>query len=235
MTRLGGVKHNQGGGGAGPGWVGERGGSVSLKDLPEEEQRAYEIIDALKHVNELEVLRKLLERADAGHGVKETVSARSLKNIAALYAGLGMPLSAGGVARFRHERGLAGGTITGAIAKGYVRALDGHEILVSVSKAEESALRPSEKACLTFLRELAKKSGADALRPLKQQLALGNPPPPTDAAAGLENEYVGVQTIKEIATATTLRRVPLTKEGLRALAEALAREPKKPTPARKPS
>lgn len=226
MTRLGGVKHNTGGAGASPGWVGERAGTVSLKDLPEEEQRAYEIIEALKQVNEPELLRKLLERADAGHGVKDPVSARSLTNIAALYEGLGMPLSVGGVARFKQERGLAGGTISAAIAKAYVRALDGKEILVFVSKAEESTLRPSEKACLSFLRELAKKSGADVLRPVKQQLALGNPPPPSDDAADLSNEYVGLQTVKEIAQATTLRRVSLTKEGLRSLAEALAREAK---------
>lgn len=225
MSRLGGVKHNQGGG-ASAGWVGARGGTVSLKDLPEEEQRAYELIDALKHVNELELLRKLLERADAGHGVKEPASARSLKNIAALYEGLGMPLSAPGLARFKQERGLVSGTISGPIAKAFVRALDGREILVSVSKAEEATLRPSEKACLAFLRELAKKSGADVLRPVKQPLALGNPRPATDDAADLENEYVGVQTVKEIAQATTLRRVPLTKEGMRSLAETLAREAK---------
>ena len=216
MTRLGGVKHNTGGAAAGH-------GTVSLKDLPEQQQRAYEIVAALKDVNELEVLRQLLERADAGHGVKDPLNARSLHNIAALYDGLGMALTAAGVTRFKQERGLIGGIITGPIAKAYVRALAGEEILVSVSKAEDATLSPSERACLGFLRELAKKNGAAVLAPVKQQLALGNPPL-DDAAAALHNQYVGLQTVKEIAKATTLRRVSLSKEGLLSLAAMLVRE-----------
>lgn len=230
MTRLGGVKHNLNGAGASPGWVGERGGTVSLKDLPEEEQRAFEVVDALRKLNELELLRKLLERAQAGHGANEPVSRRALKNIAALYDVLGMPLSTVGLARFKQERALSGGTITGQIARAYVKALDGKEILVFVSKAEEATLRPSEKACLAFFRELAKKSDADLLRPIKVHLKLNNPPPYTDEAANLENEYVGLTTIKEITQATTLRRVPLTREGLRSLADTLAREAAAPAP-----
>ena len=222
MTRLGGVKHNLGG--AGAGWVGDRQGTVSLKDLPEEEQRAFDIIDALKQQNEPELLRKLLERADAGQS--NAVSSRSLHNVAALYRALGMTLNAGGIARFKQERSLAGGTITGQIAKAYVRALDGHEILVFVSKAEAATLRPSEQACLAFFRELAKKSDASVLRAVKTQLKLGNPAPASDAAADLDNEYVGLTTVKDIAHATTLRRVPLTREGMKALADTLAREAK---------
>lgn len=229
MTRLGGVKHNLGGAGASPGWVGERQRTVSLRDLSEEAQRAYEIIDALKKLNEPELLRKLLERADAGHGPNEPASAGGLNNVAALYERLGMKLDARGVARFKQERGLAGATITGHIARAYVKALDGHEILVFISKAEESSLRPSEKACLAFLRDLAKRSGADVLRPVKQHLRLNNPEPPTDAAADLANEYVGITTVKEIAQATTLRSTPLTRAGMKVLTEALARDAKTQT------
>lgn len=227
MTRLGGVKNTGGGGGTAAGWVGERRGSVSLKDLPEEEQRVFEIYDALKKSNEPVVLAKLLQCIESPKtGMKaasDPPSAGDLKAIAAHYERIGISLSSSGVARFKAERSLVGGTITGAIAKAFVRALEGSEILVLVTKAEESALRPSEKACLTFLRELSKKSGADVLRPVKQQLGLNNPPM-SDEAEELENEYVGATTVKEIATATTLRRVSLTKEGMRDLALALEGE-----------
>jgi hypothetical protein len=226
MTRLGGVK-NSGGGGNAPGWVGERRGAVSLKDLPEEEQRVFEIYDALKKSNEPVWLGKFLKSIESSkHGTKaanDPPSAGDLKAIAAHYESIGISLSSAGVARFKAERSLVGGTITGAIAKAFVRALEGGEILVLVSKSEESALRPSEKACLTFLRELSKKSGADVLRPIKQRLGLNNPAL-SDEAEELENEYVGATTVKEIATATTLRRVPLTKEGMRDLALVLERE-----------
>ena len=224
MSRLSGVKQNVGGGGAG--FVDGRGAGISLADLNEEERRAYEIVQALKLVNETEVLKKLFERAGAQEQRPGAIDVRTLMNIAQLYDELGMPLSSVGLARFKQERGLLGGTITGQIAKAYVRALEGHEILVLVSKAEESALRPSEKACLGFLRELAKKSDASLLRAVKKPLSLGNPPAATNAAAELDNEYVGVQTVKDLAQATTLRRISLTKDGLRALAEALARDGK---------
>jgi hypothetical protein len=226
MTRLGGVKNNLGGGGASPGAVGDRRGTIALRDLAEEAQRAFEIVDALKKLNEPVLLRKLLERADAGHGPNEPASVRGLRNIAALYERLGMKLDAGGVARFKQERGLTGGTMAGPVARAYVKALDGQEILVWVSRAEEATLRPSEKSCLAFLRELAKRCDATALRPVKHQLKLNNPRPLTDDAAGLANEYVGLTTVKEIAQASTLRSTPLTREGMHMLAEVLAREAK---------
>jgi hypothetical protein len=236
MTRLGGVKSGGGGGNA-AGWVGERRGAVSLKDLPEEEQRVFEIYDALKKNNEPVLLAKFLKSIEAPRaGVKaanDPPNAGDLKAIAAHYESIGISLSSAGIARFKAERSLVGGTISGAIAKAFVRALEGSEILVLVTKSEEAALRPSEKACLTFLRELSKKSGADVLRPIKQRLKLNNPSL-SDEAEALENEYVGATTVKEIATATTLRRVPLTKEGMRDLALLLEREAqdaaKKPVP-----
>lgn len=225
MTRLGGVKHTGGGGGNAAGWVGERRGRVSLKDLPEGEQRVYEIYDALKQINEPVLVKKLLDVAEKP---VDPPSAGNLKEIAAHYEKIGVDLDATGIARFKAERSLVGGGITGPIAKAFVRALDGGEILVLVSKAEESAMRPSEKACLAFLRELSKKSGAEVIRPVKQRLGLNNPTLATDEAAELENEYVGATTVKEIASATTLRRVPLTKEGMRDLVIALDQEAKKP-------
>lgn len=237
MTRLGGVKNSGGGGGNAAGWVGERRGAVSLKDLPEEAQRVFEIYDALKKSNEPIWLAKFLKCIEApkkgAKAASDPPNAGDLLHIAARYEAIGISLSSAGIARFKAERSLVGGTISGAIAKAFVRALDGREILVLVTKAEESALRPSEKACLAFLRELSKKSGADVLRPVKQRLGLNNPGL-SDGAEELENEYVGATTVKEIATATTLRRVPLTKEGMRDLALALEREAqdatKKPGP-----
>lgn len=227
MTRLGGVGKSGGGGGNAANWVGERRSAVSLKDLPEEEQRVFEIYDALKKANEPVWLAKFLKCIEnprtSTKAANDPPSAGDLKAIAAHYEKIGISLSSGGVARFKAERTLVGGTITGAIAKAFVRALEGGEILVLVTKSEESALRPSEKACLNFLRELSKKAGAEVLRPVKQRLGLNNPQL-SDEAEELENEYVGATTVKEISTATTLRRVPLTKEGMRDLALILERE-----------
>lgn len=223
MVRLGGVGKSGGGGGNAASWVGERRGAVSLKDLPEEEQRVFEIYDALKKANEPLWLAKFL-KCTSTRAARDPPSAGDLKAIAAHYEEIGISLSSAGIARFKAERSLVGGTITGAIAKAFVRALAGGEILVLVTKSEEGALRPSEKACLNFLRELSKKAGAEALRPVKERLGLNNPKLATKEAEDLENEYVGSTTVKEIATATTLRRVPLTKEGMRDLALILERE-----------
>src|SRR5688572_9176603 len=108
MTRLGGVKNTGGGGGTAAGWVGERRGSVSLKDLPEEEQRVFEIFDALRQNNEPLLLAKFLkciESPKAGaKAATDPPSARDLKAIAAHYERIGISLSSGGVARFKAER-----------------------------------------------------------------------------------------------------------------------------------
>jgi hypothetical protein len=54
-------------------------------------------------------------------------------------------------------------------------------------------------------------------------LGLGNPSLPS-AVQALENEYVGVQTVKEISRATTMRELPLTPDGWRRLIQALEEE-----------
>lgn len=222
MTRLGGIRNNVGGGGgAGGAWgAGERSAQVQLKDLPLEEQNAFELVEALRTMNEPQLRARVVEAA----GAREPVGAAALRAIAAMYASIGFPLSVAGVARFKHDRGLTGGTsVSGPVAKAYAKALDGNEIIVRVDRAEEAQLRPSEKACLHFLREMAKRCGADELRPVKELLGLGNPPLP-DGARVLENEWVGVQGVKEIAHATTMRELPLSRDGLRRLVAAHASE-----------
>ena len=222
---LRGVNRNVGGGGNSvAGSAGDRGARVALKDLPLEQQHAWEIIESLREMNELALRAKIVEAA----GAKEPVGAAGLRAIAELYESLGMTLSATGVQRFKQDRGLVGGTsLSGAVAKGYARALDGDEVIVRVTRKEEAEqLRPSERAVLGFLRELGKRTGAHALTPVKKALGLGNPPLP-DAALELGNEFVGVTTVQEIARATTMREIPLTREGMRALVEALREQEQK--------
>ncbi len=222
MSGLRGVRNNVGGGGNAVGGrgMGDAPARVSLKDLPLEEQHAWEIIESLKSMSETELRDKIVEAA----GATEPVGAGGLKAIAELYESLDMTLSAPGVQRFKQDRGLVGGTsLSGAVAKAYARALDGDEVIVRVNRREESALRPSERACLQFLREFGKRFGAHELTPVKRGLGLGNPPLP-EAAQELANEYVGVTTVQEIAKATTMREIPLTRAGLRALAAALREE-----------
>jgi hypothetical protein len=224
MTRLGGIRNNVGGGGgaAGARGSGDRAPTVQLKDLPLEEQRAFELLESLRDMNELALRRRILEAA----GASDPVGIASLRAIASMYAVIGFPLSVAGVARFKQDRGFTGGTsLSGPVAKAYARALDGNEIIVRVDRAEERALRPSERACLDFLREMSRRCGADELRPVKQCLGLGNPPLPKGAAV-LENEYVGIQGLKEIAHATTMRELPLSRDGLRRLVAAIAEERK---------
>ena len=221
MTGLRGIKNNVGGGG---GSVGGRGmdpnaGRVQLKDLPVEQQNAHEILEALKGMGESAMRARIVDVA----GAQEPVGAQGLRLVAELYASLQMPLSVVGVQRFKQDRGLTGGTLGGHIAKAYARALDGNEILVRVDRREEAGLRPSEKACLQFLREMQRHVGADALRPVKKALELGNPPI-AGAAKQLENEWVGVNTVIEIARVTTMRSIPLSRLGWKQLVEQLARE-----------
>lgn len=216
------MRNNPGGGGGaggarGAGAAAER---VNVRDLGEEEQRAYELLEALRGIHPGGRSAVL---AQAGTG--EPVGAGGLRRVAALYQSLGMPLHARGIARFKADRGLptGGGLSTAIVCRAYVRALDGNEILIRVERLEEMNLRPSEKAVLRFLREMQQKRGADTLRPVKELLGLKNPPLP-GAAEGLENEYVGVSGVREIAHATTMRELPLTPEGWRRLREALEDE-----------
>lgn len=234
MTRLGDVKNNRGGSGSGggPGGRGDRRASVQLKDLPLEDQNAWALLEALRELNEPALRARVCEAA----GAVEPVGAAGLRAVANLYARLGFPLSVAGIARFKQDRSLAGGTsLAGAAARAYARALDGNEIIVRVEKLEELELRPGEKACLQFLRELARRRTADDLRPVKKALGLGNPPVPPEAEQ-LENEWVGVQTVKALAQATAIHSVPLSPDGLRQLAGKLSSgmpEPSAPAPSRR--
>jgi hypothetical protein len=217
---LNGVKNNVGGGGNSVGGRGDRGpGTVSLKDLPAEQQHAHEILKSLADMNESQLRARIVIAA----GAREPVGANGLKLVVELYASLLMPLSVLGVQRFKQERSLSGGTLGGVIAKAYARSLDGNEILVRVDRKEEQALTPPERDCLRFLRDLSRKTGADEVRAVKKGLRLGNPKMPAPASL-LENEYVGVNTVVEIERATTLRSIPLTREGLAKLATELVRE-----------
>ncbi|OGQ17278.1 MAG: hypothetical protein A2138_17760 [Deltaproteobacteria bacterium RBG_16_71_12] len=101
-----------------------------------------------------------------------------------------------------------------------MRALDGNEILIRLEKGEDLNLKPSERAALQFLRGMQQKRGADTLRPVKELLGLKNPPLPA-AAEGLENEYVGMGTVRELARVTLHEDIPLTPDGWRQLIELL--------------
>lgn len=223
MTRLGSTKNNLGGSGnaGGYGAAGDRRARVQLKDLPVEEQNAFALLEALSELDDVALRRRVTN----GAGVADPVGAAGLRAVAVMYARLGFPLSVAGIARFKQDRGLAGGTsLGGAVARAYARALAGNEIVVRVEKLEERDLRPGERACLQFLRELAKRRTADDLRPVKKALGLGNPPLSPGAAA-LENEWVGVQTVKALAHATALHATPLSPEGLKQLAARLSCAP----------
>jgi hypothetical protein len=223
MTRLGGIRNNVGGGAGGTGGASSGGPqqrTVQLKDLPLEEQRAFELLQALTQHNELKLRARVIEAA----GCSEPIGLNALRAIAAMYASIGFPLSVAGVQRFKQDRGFTGGTaLNGPVAKAYARAVDGNEIIVHVDRGEEQGLRPSEKATLQFLREMSRRCGADELRPVKKALGLGNPPLPPGAAV-LENEWVGINTVREIAKATTMREIPLSREGLKRLVQAIQQE-----------
>lgn len=220
MSKLGGVSNMPGRGGGGA--VGGRGGNaaaerVNIRDLPEDVQRAHELLSALSTFDGAGFAALI-----AAAGVKEPVGALGLKRIAALYESLGMPLTSRGIARFKADRGMpTGGGLSSAVAaRAFVRALDGNEILIRLEKGEEMNLKPSERAVLHFLRGMQQKRGADTLRPVKELLGLKNPSLPA-AADGLENEYVGMGTVREIARLTLHEDLPLTPDGWRQLIELL--------------
>jgi hypothetical protein len=212
---------NVGGGGGGGGGgrsysAGDAPRQVGVRDLPAEAQRAHELLVALGEVDRA-ARAKVLGTA----GAREPLSQNGLVAVAALYARLEMPLTPAGVARFKADRSLVGGSsLGGAVALAYARALDGGEVLFRVDRDEEAALRPADRACLQFLRGWAKARGAEAMGRLKEALDLGNPPLGADAAA-LANEYVGVNTIREVSKATSTRNLSLSDAGLKTLVEQL--------------
>jgi septal ring-binding cell division protein DamX len=116
------------------------------------------------------------------------------------------------------------------VAKAYVRALDGGEVLFRIERTEELELRPADRACLTFLRAWSKTAGAEPMGRLKEVLGLGNPPV-SPGAQPLMNEYVGAATVREVSRVTTTRGVSLTSDGLRRMVEAMeAEKAGKPAP-----
>jgi hypothetical protein len=208
-----------GGGGGGGGRVGGRGTQgaprqVGVRELPAEAQRAFELLSALAETHP-EGRARVLSEAGAG----EPLSQQGLLAVASLYARLDMPLTPSGIARFKADRGLVGGSsLAGSVALAYARALEGGEVLFRVNREEEASLRPADRACLQFLRMFAKTRGAEAVGRLKEALDLGNPPVSDDAAA-LGNEYIGVHTVREVSKATSMRHLPLTDAGLRSLVQ----------------
>ena len=190
--------------------------TVNIKDLPQESQTAHEILKLLRDVD-AKGRARILQVASQ----KEPVTQNGLAAVAALYARLEMPLSAAGIQRFKADRGLGSGTqLNPAIAKAYARAVNGGEVLFRVDRAEEAALRPADKACLGFLRAWSRSHGAEAMGRLKEALDLGNPDVSADAVP-LANEYVGVNTVREVSKASSMRNCPLTPEGMVALCEQL--------------
>ncbi len=194
--------------------------TVDAKNLDAGAQRVLELMRALAELGEIEGRKKILTLA----GAREPLTPRTLTAIAALYARLDMGFDPRGIARFKAERGLvSGNAIGGQVAKAYVRALDGGEVLFRIDRAEEQELRPADRACLNFLRTWSRTAGAEPMGRLKEALGLGNPPVPKDAQP-LMNEYVGVATVREVSRVTTTKNVPLTSEGLRTMVEGLEAE-----------
>ncbi len=198
-------------------WEGleDRQKTVNLRDLPQESQAVHELLKQLKLID-AKGRTKIIERA----GAKEPVTQAGLKAIADLYARLDMPLTQGGVNKFKAERGLGTGpNLAGNVAKAYARAVDGGEVLFRVSAEDEQNLRPADKACLTFLRAWSRTPRcAEHLGRLKEALNLGNPEVSADATA-LANEYVGASTVREVSKASSMNHCDLTPEGMLQLAD----------------
>ena len=220
MTTIRG-SHQRQGGSAGSYAGGGGGKSVDVRQLDAESQRAHELLKALSDLGDQAGRKKVIARA----GATEPLTPRSLSLIASHFARLGIPLTPPGIARFKADRGLVGGNaLAGPVARAYARAVDGGEVLFRIERTEELELRPGDKAALDFLRTLAKGAGAEAVGRLKEALGLGNPPTSTPEAQALMNEYVGVNTVREVARVTTLHRVPLTSEAVKGLVEKLEAE-----------
>lgn len=217
MTTIRG-SHQRQGGSAGSYAGGGGGKTVDVRQLDAESQRAHELLKALSELGDVVGRKKVIAKA----GATEPLTPRSLSMIAQHLARLDMPLTPAGIARFKADRGLVGGNaLAGPVARAYARAVDGGEVLFRVDRKEELELRPADKAALDFLRQLARSAGAEAVGRLKEALGLGNPPTPSPEAQALMNEYVGVNTVREVARVTTLHRVALTSEAVKGLVEKL--------------
>lgn len=194
--------------------------TVEAKDLGADIQRALELMKALADLGEIAGRKKILALA----GGKEPLTPRSLGAVAALFARLDMPLTPKGILRFKSDRGLVGGNaIAGPVARAYLRAVDGGEVLFRIDRTEELELRPADRACLNFLRTWSRTAGAEPMGRLKEALSLGNPPVPPDAQP-LMNEYVGLSTVREVSRVTSTRNVTLSSEGLKKMVEAIEAE-----------
>jgi hypothetical protein len=221
MTTMRGIGQRQGGNNAPSQQQGGGRGAVDVRHLDAESQRAHELLSALSALGDQNGRRKILARA----GATEPLTPRSLSAVAVCMARLDMPLNTKGITRFKADRGLVGGSaLAGSVARAYVRAIDGGEVLFRIDRKEELDLRPGDKAVLNFLRALAKGAGAEAVGRLKEALGLGNPPTPSPDAAALMNEYIGVNTVREVARVTTLHKVPLESGAVKALVEKLEAE-----------
>jgi hypothetical protein len=220
MTTIRG-SHQRQGGSAGSYAGGAGGKTVDVRQLDAESQRAHELLKALSDLGDAAGRKKIIAKA----GASEPLTPRSLSTIADHLARLDIPLTPSGIARFKADRGLVGGNaLAGPVARAYARAVDGGEVLFRVDRKEELELRPADKAALDFLRQLARSAGAEAVGRLKEALGRGNPPPPTPEAQALMNEYIGANTVREVARVTTLHRVPLTSEAVKGLVEKLEAE-----------
>jgi hypothetical protein len=181
---------------------------MDLSKLSLESQRAYEILETLRTHQQREARFKIMGVA----GATDPLQVKSLHNVATYFASLGMPLDQTGLAQFKADRGLGGGTAVGIdIALAYARAVDGDEVLVRISKGDESAMNASERAVFEFFRTFQRRRTAVDLRPLKVALGLRNPPM-SEAAKKLKNEYVGLSTIREVSKASSMHHVPLGPE-----------------------
>jgi|GEM_PF-1197178 len=220
MTTIRGSNQRQGGS-AGSYVGGGASKTVDVRQLDAESQRAHELLKALSDLGDVVGRKKIIAKA----GASEPLTPRALSMIARHLARLDMPLTPPGIARFKADRGLVGGNaLAGPVARAYARAVDGGEVLFRVDRKEELELRPADKAALDFLRQLARGAGAEAVGRLKEALGLGNPPTSTPEAQALMNEYIGVNTVREVARVTTLHRVALTSEAVKALVEKLEAE-----------
>jgi hypothetical protein len=220
MTTMRGVGQRQAGGGGTKAGAGQGGPqrSVDVRQLDAESQRAHELLKALSDIGDVAGRSLLLSRA----GAKEPLTPRALTAVASMMARLDMPLTPAGIARFKAERAVGGGSaLAGAVARAYVRAVEGGEVLFRMDRKEELELRPGDRAALEFLRHLGRTAGAEAVGRLKEALDLGNPPPATPESAALMNEYIGAATVREVARITTVENVPLTSEAVKAFVERL--------------
>ena len=128
--------------------------------LPLESQRAFEILSTLRDHQENEARFAIMGQA----GATDPLTNKSLEFVAEMFAQIDMPLDQQGVARFKSDRGLVGGTAIGAtVALAYARAIQGDEVLIRVDRGEEAGLSPNEKATLAYLRTFQKKRASSAI------------------------------------------------------------------------